>query len=99
MIIRYRHFLGLVRRGSIAVALDRLGETELAERWGHTFAVIANELLLSHRQKVRTLILHVLSLALPFQIYPFYPNTPLGPEGVRAYFHFRRWLKFRLKGE
>jgi hypothetical protein len=96
MIIRYRHFLGLVRRGSIAVALDKLGEKELDERWTETFAVISKELLRSHRQKAQTAIRHMLSLLLPIPIYPFHSDTPLGPEGIRSYFHFRRWLKWKL---
>ena len=97
MIIRYRHYAALLRRGYNAVAFGKLSEEELLARQSQVFDVIAKELLASPVQWARSIVRNIVASALPWEILPFNPNLPLGKNGQREYANFRRWLKMKLE--
>jgi hypothetical protein len=100
VIIRYRHFEALYRRAIRYVAMGKIDEQALDDRFGGAFQIISRELLESNVQKVKTAIRHILASFIPrslFPIWPFHPDLVLGENARAEYFHFRRWMKMKLK--
>ncbi len=96
MILRYRHFEALYRMGDRYVEKGQLNAQDFDAQHKRAFDTIAREFLLDHENKVDSFFRFLLSRFFRW-IHPFELDLPLGDQGIRAYYQFRRWIKWRVQ--